>query len=207
MVVRFACPQCGRTFKAPEADRGRRARCSGCGTIVRVPTTDDTAADASPKSEVADLAELPPLRTVPSQDDEIDMTPMIDVVFQLLIFFMVTSTFALQKALPIPTPETVEGAAQQQSLDQPNPDDVLIVRVDADDAIWVDDVLALSRPDLISKLRQARLKIGPGGEPGPRKLLVSVDPDAHQEAVVLALDAGSSAGMEEIRLQTEEDAL
>jgi biopolymer transport protein ExbD len=205
MVVRFACPECGHKLKAGEADRGRRARCSKCSAVVQVPTTD--APKQPPRPDDGEFLEPPALRTVPPQDDEIDMTPMIDVVFQLLIFFMVTSTFALQKALPIPAPETIEGVAQQQSLAPTNPDDVLIVRVDADDAFWVDDVLAVSRPDLIAKIRQARLKTGPGGEPGPRRLLVNVDPDAHHEAAVTALDAGSAAGMEEIRLQSEDDSL
>ena len=49
--------------------------------------------------------------------NKLNLTPMIDVVFQLLIFFMVTSTFAMQKALPVPTPEPTDAAAQQPSLD------------------------------------------------------------------------------------------
>ena len=38
-------------------------------------------------------------------DNEVDMTPMIDCVFLLLIFFLVTASFQLQKALEIPPPE------------------------------------------------------------------------------------------------------
>jgi biopolymer transport protein ExbD len=231
MTVRFPCPNCRHKLKAAEAERGKRARCTKCGTVFRVPLSDDGAGVAgverseppvitssrglatldpghpSPTDEGwLPVDEPPMLRTVPSQDDEIDMTPMIDVVFQLLIFFMVTSTFALQKALPIPTPEASEGVAQNTTLDDVNPDDVLIVRVDADDAIWVDDVLAVSRPDLIAKMKQARLTKGPGGEQGRRRLLVQADPDAHHEAVVLALDAGSAAGMEDVRLATDEES-
>ena len=32
-------------------------------------------------------------------EDELDMTPMVDVTFLLLIFFMVTASFTLQKSL------------------------------------------------------------------------------------------------------------
>jgi biopolymer transport protein ExbD len=222
MIVQFPCPNCRRTLKAQEAERGRRAKCTYCGTIFRVPGADGQGGSRastpapSPPPPAADgppiadggpaLATAPFVRTAPPQDDEIDMTPMIDVVFQLLIFFMVTSSFALQKALPIPSPESVEGAAQSPSFDESNPDDVLVVRIDADDGIWVDDVLAVSRQDLIAKIRRVRMRTGPAGEPGPRRLLVSVDPDAHHEAVVTALDAGSSAGMEEVRLRTEQDS-
>lgn len=146
-----------------------------------------------------------PLRTKPQQDDEIDMTPMIDVVFQLLIFFMVTSAYSMQKVLPVPTPETADAAAQQV-VPSEDADDVLTVRVDADDVMWVEDVQAIGRQDLIAKLRKARTQPGPAGETPPKKMLVQADPDAHHEAVVTALDAGSIAGMEEVRLATDDDA-
>jgi biopolymer transport protein ExbD len=43
----------------------------------------------------------------------VDLTPLIDVVFQLLIFFMVTSTFVMQTAVPVEVAET--SAAEQIS--------------------------------------------------------------------------------------------
>jgi len=38
-----------------------------------------------------------------------DMTPLIDVVFQLLIFFMLSSTFVIQSAVPVELPEKTGG--------------------------------------------------------------------------------------------------
>ncbi len=46
-------------------------------------------------------------------DDEIDMTPMIDCVFLLLIFFLVTASFALQKALEVPAPNSATRARRR----------------------------------------------------------------------------------------------
>ena len=40
-----------------------------------------------------------------------DLTPMIDVVFQLLIFFMVTAVFAITPGLDIKLPEAEEAQA------------------------------------------------------------------------------------------------
>ena len=37
---------------------------------------------------------------------EMDMTPMVDVTFLLLIFFMVTAAFAMQKSFHVPTPKS-----------------------------------------------------------------------------------------------------
>ncbi len=39
-------------------------------------------------------------------EDEIDMTPMVDVTFLLLIFFMVTAAFSLQKSIEMPRQQT-----------------------------------------------------------------------------------------------------
>ena len=49
-------------------------------------------------------------------DPRLDMTPLIDVVFQLLIFFMLSSTFIVQITIQIEIPEA-EGAAQLEQKD------------------------------------------------------------------------------------------
>ncbi len=46
----------------------------------------------------------------------VDLTPLIDVVFQLLIFFMLSSTFVVQSTIQIEMPEA-EGAAQLEQKD------------------------------------------------------------------------------------------
>ena len=46
-----------------------------------------------------------------SKDERPDLTPMIDVVFQLLIFFMVTAVFAITPGLDIKLPEAEESQA------------------------------------------------------------------------------------------------
>jgi biopolymer transport protein ExbD len=224
--ISFSCPRCKHPLTAAAADRGRLTRCVECEAIITIPqfggreqaggtvTFAEPAAAGpavSPTSspatavDVARPAPLPLRRTSLAQDDEIDMTPMIDVVFQLLIFFMVTAAFALQKTLPVPTPESQSAvAAAPVELDDA---DLVTVRVEADDSLWVDDVLAVSRQDLIAKLRRLRTTSGLRGGPGPRRLRVVADPDAKQEFVVTALDAGSAAGMEEIQLAAVDDAL
>jgi biopolymer transport protein ExbD len=48
------------------------------------------------------------------EDPETDLTPMIDVVFQLLIFFMVTAVFAITPGLDIKLPEAEEAQAPEK---------------------------------------------------------------------------------------------
>ncbi|MGC3970951.1 MAG: biopolymer transporter ExbD [Pirellulales bacterium] len=198
-MIRFSCPTCGRSLKAELAAAGKHAKCGGCGTAIEIPQASQT-----PEPEPVFVDEPPTFqvpRFKPTEDDEIDMTPMIDVVFQLLIFFMVTAAMSLQKSLPAPVPEQQQASAVQSSA----VDDAVTIRVEADDSLWVDDAMAVSRQDLIAKLRKLRAAGHSGTGRGLPRLVVSASPDAHHEAVVTALDAGGAAGMEEISLVTEEE--
>ena len=139
-------------------------------------------------------------------DDELDMTPMVDVTFLLLIFFMVTAAFSLQKSLEVPTPDREQEAEQARTIQEiEENDDYVIVQIDKDNAIWVGESEAPSEQDLLVKLREAR-EVG-GGEQGPSNLLVLADTGCRHETVVKVLDAGNAIGFESLRLATvdEED--
>ncbi len=139
-------------------------------------------------------------------EDEVDMTPMIDCVFLLLIFFLVTASFALQKALEVPPPEEREKDAAVRSIEEvESDDDYVIVRIDRDNTIWVNDSEAPSEQDLLLKLREARQTSRGAGGQGPSNLLVLADGDARHETVIRALDAGNAVGMEHVRLATADD--
>ena len=139
-------------------------------------------------------------------EDEVDMTPMIDCVFLLLIFFLITASFALQKALEVPPPEQQERDTASRSIEEiESDDDYVIIRIDPDNTIWVNDSEAPSEQDLLLKLREAR-QPSPGSDgKGPSNLLVLADSEARHETVILALDAGNAVGMEHVRLATAND--
>jgi biopolymer transport protein ExbD len=77
--------------------------------------TEDTFDSQSGSSHVADLATaVPPIliddepeevamRERPSMDDEMDITPMIDMTFLLLIFFILTSKMTGEKSYEVPS--------------------------------------------------------------------------------------------------------
>src|SRR5437868_4768995 len=50
-------------------------------------------------------------RARPSEEAEMDMTPMIDVTFQLLIFFMIAATYVVQKTLDVAKAEADQQGA------------------------------------------------------------------------------------------------
>lgn len=143
-------------------------------------------------------------------DTEMDMTPMVDVTFQLLIFFMITAAFALQKAKEIPKPEPTDPSTNVVQETVQEASDTVTVKIDEFNTFTVintdgDEEEAPSVQDLYIKLRRAKSG-GSSGRP-PTKLRVESHGDALHEKVVAALDAGNETGFAELELATlAEDA-
>ncbi|MEJ5340704.1 MAG: biopolymer transporter ExbD [Thermogutta sp.] len=203
-MLRVSCPQCGTVITVADNLRGTSGPCPACGHVVAFDAS--TSTDMSVET-VEEAQNVPISFTRPEMPEEVmDMTPMVDVVFQLLIFFMMTAAFSLQKALEMPPSDNQEKTAQAQTLEElENESDFVIVRIDRDNNITVDGEDAPSDQELLNKLREAKLGRLGQGVPGRTGLLVLADPQCRHETVVKALDAGNAVGMERIRLATVED--
>ncbi|MFN5299914.1 MAG: ExbD/TolR family protein [Planctomycetaceae bacterium] len=91
-----------------------------------------------------------PLKLQPLEEPQLNLTPMIDVVFNLLIFFMVGTRFAdLERQFDVQLPQV--SAAQPLS----NPPDEIVVNVYADGRLLVSRE-ELSRAELQDRLTTAR---------------------------------------------------
>lgn len=146
------------------------------------------------------------LRLHKRADDEVDMTPMVDMTFLLLIFFMATAAFSLQKSLEVPAPKEDEAAAEKRTLEDFETDDsFVVVRVTENDTFWVDEREAPSVQELLVQLRDTR-RLQPSAARVPSKMLVLAEPRARHEMVVFALDAGTEVGMNDVRLATQNEA-
>ena len=126
--------------------------------------------------------------------EELDLAPMVDVAFQLVLFFMVTATTVLYKTLEIPKPTTDQapGAVAQghsRSVDDLQKDYVL-VEIDSGGAIKIDREPVPATVDAMAeRLRTAREKTG-------RKImLLSADYATPHRNAVLAYDAAIEIGM------------
>ena len=198
MSIRFYCSNCDYKLKGADEQIGRQVRCSDCGAVVTVPAVSE------PRRPSTQAEPIKFKRREADSNADIDLTPMIDVVFQLLIFFMVTAAFGLQKSLDLPPSDPDQQSQQAATIEElEQDDDYVVVRVERDSTIWVNDSEAVSEQDLFAKLRQART---PGGsERGANRLLVIAHGGARHERVVQALDAGSAAGMESVKLATVDE--
>jgi biopolymer transport protein ExbD len=143
----------------------------------------------------------------PDREAKMDMTPMVDVTFLLLIFFMVTAAFNLQKSLDVPTPKPDQPSENVQQRDPQEDPDLVTVQVDRFNTFRVIttdwDVEAPSVPEMLIKLREATQGNSQGRKPST--LLVMASPEALHEKVVAALDGGTAEQMAKIQLMMMED--
>ena len=122
----------------------------------------------------------------------INMTPLIDVVFLLLIFFMVTTTFSRETRLLVNLPEANAEAAQS------NPSQIEIL-VSRDGSYSINDrALVNSR---IETLVQG-LEIESGGDRSLPILLIA-DAEATHQSVVTAMDGIGQSGFTRMGIATQ----
>ena len=210
MSITFFCENCGKRLKANEAHAGRTARCSGCGTPTLVPresaTVPAAARPATASSAANDGKESDEkffFGKLMKRDDALDMTPMVDMTFLLMIFFLFTFAMNLQKSMEFPPPDPSDEAALTKTVvELEQEEEFVMVRIDAENTIWVNDVVAFTPQDLLFKLREGR-----GSDARDSgKMMVLAHGDAHHEMIVMALDMGTEAGMEDVRLSMFEES-
>ena len=132
---------------------------------------------------------------------EMDMTPMVDVVFLLLIFFMITASFGLVKSIELPPPDDERSAKQASTPRQPQEQDAeIVVHVTKENRIFVEGEETPTQQELYARLRDRQHQDGRQ----TNRLLVVAETQASHEFVVRALDAGNVVGMESVRIQTVE---
>lgn len=206
--IRFTCPSCAARIGAPLSMNAEVIDCPQCETSLLVPDPTQSAAVPSDGLPVAEEAPFSFGKARDTSVPEMDMTPMVDVTFLLLIFFMVTAAFSLQKSFEIPTPREERPSTQVVTMDDFEDDpDYVVVRIDENStffistADWDEEREAPSQQDLLINLKQARQS----AESAPTKLLVIAHSDAWHEKIVMAMDAGTEVGIADVKLVTVDE--
>lgn len=117
----------------------------------------------------------------------LNITPLIDVVLLLLIFFMISTTFVVQPGIPIQLPEAVSASAQIQRE--------WVVAVTAQDEIYLNEV----RVTLKTLQRQLEAAVGRGEV---EVLIVKGDEVARHGRIVRVMDAAKLAGVKRLAIAT-----
>ena len=215
MATYLVCPRCKKRFKAPSDRPAAAGKCSSCGTKLVLlapepppipapaPRAAAAWADAVDPGE-AEAVPLIPATKKPMFEDLVDMTAMVDIVFFLLIFFMVTSMQGIYASIGMPSPDQQKAKVSQgrRTVTEFERDtEYVIVRIDRDNTVWLDGAEVPSEQDLRVKLRATHHGAG-----SPNKMLVLGSSEARHGTVVMVLDAGNDAGMDEVQLAVDDES-
>lgn len=133
-------------------------------------------------------------RRKPRENVEINLASLIDVVFILLLFFVVTTTFTRETQLRVDLPESASGDPAQAEPRQ------LEILIDSAGQFSLNGN-ALVESDLAT-LMAALQKESQGDTRLP--LVISADGHTPHQAVVIAMDAAGKLGFAQLRITTLE---
>jgi biopolymer transport protein ExbD len=173
---------------------------------VTTKTTPRKSVDDRPRartSEIDDDEDDEVLPRTKRPEAELDMTPMVDVTFLLLIFFMVTAAFSLQKSIEMPRQQT---DAPSTSVVEEESEDLDMVEVQVDEfgsflvmaQEWERETPG--KQNLITALKEAL-----AGNTNAMRLVVKVHELAKLKSLVDAMDAGTIAGYAELEVTQVEE--
>lgn len=129
--------------------------------------------------------------TEPYEEVELSMTPMLDVVFIMLIFFVVTASFLQPTGIDIDQPEAA--TAERQT-------DVQVrIALAADGRIWID------RRPVAQRALRAELQRLHAAEPDAALVIVA-DKLANTGTLVDIIDAARSVGIAQVAIAAESRA-
>lgn len=124
----------------------------------------------------------------------INLTPLIDVVFLLLIFFMVSTSFTRETQIELELPK-----ATGELLDiKP---EMLEISVDASGNFYVNQQPLINSQ--IETVQKAIVEVSKGDTSLP--LIISADAKAPYQSVITAMDAAGKEGFRNIQMATRKD--
>ena len=120
---------------------------------------------------------------------QLDIAPLIDVVFQLLIFFMLTSNFVFQPGIQVSLPKAITSEVI-------NSENIIVTVTGQDLLFWNDKPITIV--DLSSRLREAAAD--------NKSLLLKADKNASLGRVVEIWDLCRDLGIAQINIATNQKA-
>ena len=121
------------------------------------------------------------------ESEEINLTPMLDVVFIMLIFFIVTATFIKEAGIQIERPDTTMADPQ---------DAAILVAISSNDEIWIDRKERQPQ-EVRGVLERMRLE-NPKGS-----LVIQADEESTNEKLVLVMEAAKAAGIANVSIASD----
>ena len=120
-----------------------------------------------------------------TEESNVDITPMLDVVFIMLIFFIVTATFIKEAGIDVDKPEAATAVVQEKAS--------ILVAIDAKDQVWINrrQVDLRSVRSIIERLHAENPK---------GTVVIQADRESRNDTLVRVMDASRRAGVYDIAL-------
>ena len=131
------------------------------------------------------------LITQPEEDEStIDITPMLDVVFIMLIFFIVTATFIKEAGIDVDKPAAATAVIQEKAS--------ILIAIDETNNIWINrrQVDIRSVRSIIERLHAENPK---------GTVVIQADRESKNDALVQVMDASRRAGVYDIALAANDN--
>lgn len=125
----------------------------------------------------------------------VNLTPLIDVVFLLLIFFMVSTTFTRETQLKIDLPEASSG----ETVESPDLQQIELT-ISASGEVAINDKVLIEAS--LERLKSALQRESAGDTSLP--VIITADAQTPHQSVVTVMDAAGQLGFSRLRLTTSQ---
>lgn len=122
------------------------------------------------------------------EGEEINLTPMLDVVFIMLIFFIVTATFIKEAGIQVDRPDTVTAEFQEDAS--------ILIAISSTDEIWIDR--KEQEPRAVRGVIERLHSENPKGS-----IVIQADKDSTHEMLVIVLEAAKAAGVKNVAIASD----
>jgi len=127
------------------------------------------------------------------EEPDVNLTPMIDVVFLLLLFFMVSTSFIRESSLKVDLPQATGQALPEQDL-------AVDIIINADGQFIINEV-TLDSPSLEQLSAHLKQAVGENEDP---HIIISADANAEYQNIVTAMDISQQLGYTRLTLATRQ---
>ncbi len=122
------------------------------------------------------------------EENEINLTPMLDVVFIMLIFFIVTATFIKEAGIQVERPDTVTADSQDDAS--------ILIAISPNDEIWIDR--QKRDPRAVRSLLERLHAENPKGS-----IVIQADEESTHATLVVVMEAAKGAGVKNVSIATD----
>jgi len=127
---------------------------------------------------------------VEEEESEINLTPMLDVVFIMLIFFIVTATFIKEAGIQVERPDTFTADSQD--------DAAILIAISPNDEIWIDR--AERDPRALRGIIERLHAENPKGS-----IVIQADEGSTHERLVIVMEAAKAAGVTNVAIASDNE--